>query len=74
MLAGLGVRVALLRGSAPTNWEWLIRRLGERAIITDFIAPVPDQLTPVSFAWMDKDGAKTFFFYRFRGCPTPWAR
>lgn len=72
VLAGLGVRVALLsRVGADELGEWLIRRLGERAIITDFIAPVPDQLTPVSFAWMDQDGAKTFFFYRFPGLSDP---
>jgi len=72
VLAGLGVRVALLaRVGADELGQWLVRRLGERGIFTDFVAPVPDEMTPVSFAWMDQDGAKTFFFYRFPGLCDP---
>lgn len=72
VLAGLGVRAALLaRVGADELGEWLVRRLGERGIATEFVAPVPDQMTPVSFAWMDQDGAKTFFFYRFPGLCDP---
>lgn len=72
VLAGLDLRVALLaRVGADELGEWLVRRLAERGIATEFIAPVPDQMTPVSFAWMDQDGAKTFFFYRFPGLCDP---
>lgn len=74
VLAGLGVRVALLsRVGADELGQWLVRRLGERGIATDFIAATPGQMTAVSFAWMDQDGAKTFYFYRFPGLCDPMA-
>lgn len=65
-LAALGARVGLIsRVGADELGQWLIDRLAQRGIDTRFIAPVEGQLTPVSFAWMDQDGEKTFFFYRF---------
>ena len=51
--------------------HWLIDRLARRGIATDLIVPVAGQFTPVSFAWMDGQGAKTFYFYRFPGFSDP---
>ena len=71
-LAALGTSVRLLtRVGADELGRWLVAALAERGIGTDFVAPVAGQLTPVSFAWMDQDGAKTFFFYRFPGWCDP---
>jgi len=71
-LAALGVRVALLsRVGGDELGRWLVDRLARRGIATQFVALVDGQLTPVSFAWMDQDGAKTFYFYRFPGFTDP---
>ncbi|MGD9494972.1 MAG: carbohydrate kinase family protein [Armatimonadota bacterium] len=71
-LADLGTRVALLsRVGDDELGQWLIDRLARRGIDTRFVQPVTGQLTPVSFAWMDQDGAKTFYFYRFPGLCDP---
>jgi sugar/nucleoside kinase (ribokinase family) len=72
VLASLGVKVALMsRVGDDELGQWLVDRLSDRGIVTDLIAPVPGQLTPVSFAWMDRMGEKTFYFYRFPGCSDP---
>jgi fructokinase len=74
VLASLGVRVALMaRVGDDELGQWLIDRLGRRGIATDFILPVQGQSTPVSFAWMDRQGEKTFYFYRFPGFSDPMA-
>ncbi len=71
-LAALGTSVRLLtRVGDDELGRWLVAALAARGIGTEFVAPVPGQLTPVSFAWMDQDGAKTFFFYRFPGWCDP---
>lgn len=71
-LASLDVKVALMsRIGADELGRWLIDRLSNRGIATDFIMPVEGQLTPVSFAWMDREGEKTFYFYRFQDCSDP---
>ncbi len=71
-LAALGASVRLLtRVGDDELGEWLVAALARRGIGTDFIAPAPGRLTPVSFAWMDQDGAKTFYFYRFPGWCDP---
>ncbi|MEA3403012.1 MAG: PfkB family carbohydrate kinase [Armatimonadota bacterium] len=73
-LGSLGVRVGFIsRVGDDELGRWLIRELGERGIDTDFIQPVAGQLTPVSFAWMDQEGEKTFYFYRFPGFSDPMA-
>ena len=73
-LASLGVRVGLIsRVGSDELGEWLIDRLGRRGIDTRFVLPVAGELTPVSFAWMDQDGEKTFFFYRFPDYCDPMA-
>ncbi|MCD6361872.1 MAG: sugar kinase [Armatimonadetes bacterium] len=72
VLAALGIEVGFIsRVGDDELGQWLISRLGERGIRTDFIEPVAGQLTPVSFAWMDQGGEKTFYFYRFPGCCDP---
>jgi len=71
-LAELGASVRLLtRVGDDELGQWLVAALEARGIGTEFVAPVSGQLTPVSFAWMDQDGAKTFFFYRFPGWCDP---
>ncbi len=73
-LAALDVSVSLLsRVGDDELGQWLIAALSARGIDTEFITPVADQLTPVSFAWMDQSGAKTFYFYRFPGYSDPMA-
>ncbi len=74
VLASLGVRVGLIsRVGDDELGRWLIDRLWRRGIATEFIEAVPGQLTPVSFAWMDREGEKTFYFYRFEGHSDPMA-
>ena len=72
VLASLDVGVALMtRVGDDELGRWLRDRLSERGIATDFVVPVRGQLTPVSFAWMDRQGEKTFYFYRFPGFSDP---
>lgn len=72
VLASLGVRVALIsRVGDDELGRWLIERLRRQGIETQFILPVEGQRTPVSFAWMDRQGDKTFYFYRFPGFSDP---
>ena len=74
VLAGLGVEVGFIsRVGADELGRWLITRLAERGIHTDFIRMVEGQMTPVSFCWMDQEGEKTFYFYRFPGFCDPMA-
>ncbi len=74
VLASLGVRTALItRVGNDELGRWLIDRLGRRGIVTDYVLPVEGQRTPVSFAWMDRRGEKTFYFYRFPGFSDPMA-
>lgn len=74
VLASLGVNVALMtRVGKDELGQWLIDRLGRRGIGTEFVLPVEGQATPVSFAWMDQGGEKTFYFYRFPGFSDPMA-
>jgi len=73
-LAELGVKVGFIsRVGEDELGEWLVRRLGERGIRTDFMRTVEGQMTPVSFCWMDQEGEKTFYFYRFPGFSDPMA-
>jgi len=74
VLASLGVKTALItRVGDDELGHWLIDRLGQRGIVTDYVLPVEGQRTPVSFAWMDRRGEKTFYFYRFPGFSDPMA-
>ncbi len=73
-LAELGMKVGFIsRVGDDELGEWLVRRLGERGLRTDFMRKVEGQMTPVSFAWMDQEGAKTFYFYRFPDFSDPMA-
>jgi len=73
-LARLGVRVGFLSRVGQDDWgQWLIGRLAAEGVDTSLVQPVPGQLSPVSFCWMDQQGAKTFYFYRFRGACDPMA-
>lgn len=67
-LARLGMTVSLAtRVGDDELGGWLLAKLQEFGVdiaATHFVA---GQLTPVSFCWMDGDGAKTFYFYRFPG-------
>lgn len=74
VLTSLGVRTTLItRVGDDELGHWLIDRLQRRGIVTDYVLPVEGQLTPVSFAWMDRRGEKTFYFYRFPGFCDPMA-
>ncbi|NLO04408.1 MAG: hypothetical protein GX131_01125 [candidate division WS1 bacterium] len=74
VLASLDVRVELMsRVGDDELGRWLVDRLGGRNIGTRFVDTVAGQLTPVSLAWMDQGGAKTFYFYRFPGYSDPLA-
>ena len=72
VLASLDVAVALMtRVGDDELGEWLVDRLRDKDIVTDFAMPVDGQRTPLSFAWMDQGGEKTFYFYRFPGFSDP---
>ncbi len=72
VLASLDVNVALMgRVGDDELGQWLMRRLRNRGIATDLLLPVEKQATPLSFAWMDQGGDKTFYFYRFPGFSDP---
>ncbi len=73
-LARLGPRVGFLSRVGADEWgQWLIWRLQQEGMDTSLIQPIPGQLSPVSFCWMDRRGQKTFYFYRFRGTCDPMA-
>lgn len=73
-LAALGVAVGMIsRVGDDELGGWISDRLASRGIDTRFVRPVEGQLTPVSFAWMNQDGEKTFYFYRFPGHCDPMA-
>lgn len=71
-LARLGIRVSLAtRVGDDELGRWLLAKLQEFGVDTTSTQMVKGQLTPVSFCWMDQDGAKTFYFYRFPDCSDP---
>lgn len=71
-LAKLGVKVSLASCVGEDELgQWLRQRLQELGVDTSLIRVVPGQLTPVSFCWMDGNGAKTFYFYRCAGFCDP---
>lgn len=73
-LAKLGTRVALAtRVGDDELGQWLRSKLSSYGVDMSLALPVEGQLTPVSFCWMDQDGAKTFYFYRFPGYSDPMA-
>ncbi len=73
-LAKLGIRVGLAtRVGDDELGQWLRAKLSGYGVDMSLALSVRDQLTPVSFCWMDQDGAKTFFFYRFPGYSDPIA-
>ncbi|MFO7947082.1 MAG: sugar kinase [Armatimonadota bacterium] len=52
--------------------QWLLAKLREFGVRTEgFAGAVEGQLTPVSFCWMDQQGEKTFYFYRFENYCDP---
>lgn len=71
-LAKLGIRVGLAtRVGDDELGQWLRAKLSGYGVDMSLALSVRRQLTPVSFCWMDQDGAKTFFFYRFPGYSDP---
>jgi sugar/nucleoside kinase (ribokinase family) len=68
-LGRLGVNTGFItRVGDDELGRWLLAKLGEFNVHTDgFAGAVEGQLTPVSFCWMDREGEKTFYFYRFAG-------
>jgi sugar/nucleoside kinase (ribokinase family) len=73
-LAKLGCRVALAtRVGEDELGQWLRARLEGYGVDMSLARAVPGQYTPVSFCWMDQDGAKAFYFYRFPGYSDPMA-
>lgn len=73
-LAKLGLKVALAtRVGEDELGHWLLAKLEHFGVDTAPTRAVAGQYTPVSFCWMDQDGAKTFYFYRFPGHSDPMA-
>lgn len=74
-LARMGMKVSLAtRVGDDELGRWLLAKLQEFGVDTVPTQVVAGQLTPVSFCWMNQDGAKTFYFYRFPGCSDPMGR
>ncbi len=68
----LGVQVGLISRVGDDEWgQWLHARIGRLGINIDRVLAVEQQYSPVSFCWMDRHGAKTFYFYRFPGYSDP---
>lgn len=67
---GIGVSLATRLGDDELG-QWLLHKLQHFGVDTSPTRAVAGQYTPVSFAWMDQDGAKTFYFYRFPGYSDP---
>lgn len=73
-LAKMGIRVGLAtRVGDDELGQWLRSRLSGYGVDMSLALAVQGQLTPVSFCWMDRDGTKTFFFYRFPAYSDPMA-
>ncbi|MEI6503269.1 MAG: sugar kinase [Armatimonadota bacterium] len=71
-LARLGTKVSLAtRVGEDELGRWLLAKLAAFGVDTTSTHMVAGQYTPVSFCWMDQDGAKTFYFYRFPGTCDP---
>ncbi|MHB8996997.1 MAG: carbohydrate kinase family protein [Armatimonadota bacterium] len=71
-LAKLGTKVSLAtRVGDDELGRWLLDNLKALGVDTTPACAVEGQYTPVSFCWMDQDGAKTFYFYRFPGTCEP---
>ena len=66
-LTRLGVRTGFItRVGDDELGQWLLGKLNGFGVVTDGLArSVSNQLTPVSFCWMDRAGEKRFYFYRF---------
>lgn len=70
----LGVRVGLVSRVGDDEWgEWLRAGLEGLGIDTSQLGVTPGELSTASFCWMDRQGAKTFYFYRFPGHCDPLA-
>lgn len=64
----LGVTVGIISRVGDDEWgQWLCNRLAARAVDVSRVRAVEGQYSPVSFCWMDRQGHKTFYFYRFAG-------
>lgn len=73
-LSRLGTKVSLAtRVGDDELGKWLLAKLQAFGVDTAPTHVVSGQYTPVSFCWMDQDGAKTFYFYRFPGYCDPMA-
>lgn len=68
----LGVTVGLISRVGEDEWgQWLRDRLAELGIDVRHVGVTPGQYSTTSFCWMDRRGAKTFYFYRFPGYCDP---
>jgi len=68
----LGVAVGLVSRVGDDEWgQWLRTKLAQLEIDVRHIGVTPNQYSTVSFCWMDRQGAKTFYFYRFPGYCDP---
>jgi len=74
-LARLGIATGFItRVGDDELGQWLLARLNGFGVATEGLArSISGQLTPVSFCWMDRAGAKRFYFYRFPGYCDPMA-
>jgi fructokinase len=64
MAARHGADVALAGGAGADPWgEWLLDRLREEGVATDWFALVPGLATPIAFATIAPDGEPTFLIY-----------
>lgn len=72
-LARLGVHTGFItRVGNDELGQWLLGRLNDFGVETEGLArKVDGQLTPTSFCWMDGEGGKSFYFYRFPGYCDP---
>jgi 5-dehydro-2-deoxygluconokinase len=72
--ARLGVSTGMISRVGDDEWgEWLRARLVELGLDVRHVEARPGEYSPVSFCWMDRRGAKTFYFYRFPGFCDPLA-
>jgi sugar/nucleoside kinase (ribokinase family) len=73
-LARLGARVGLLsRVGDDDLGRWMRQQIARSGIDTAGVATVNGQLTPLALASVDRDGAKTFSYYRFAAISDPLA-
>ncbi len=73
-LAALGARTGFISRTGDDELgRWMIGELVKLGVDREGIRTVAGQLTPLALASVDREGAKTFSFYRFPGFCDPLA-